>query len=69
MLINSLETMENIVKENSSLTWIGWDVAELKKNPAAYMQKDGAYIGGKWYTRKLYALSSDGWEIPTKFVR
>jgi hypothetical protein len=69
MVISSLEQMEQIVDNNKSLSWEGWDVIELTPSKAAWMQTNGAYIGDKWYTRKRYTVSANGWEIPNKFVR
>lgn len=69
MMINSLEKMTSIVDKNSSLDWDGWDVVERKANPTAWSKQDGIYINGKWYMQKKFALSTEGWEIPNKFVR
>jgi hypothetical protein len=69
MLINSLEKMEEIVKTNKTLAWIGWDVVENTFDPGARFKVEGVRINNKWYTQKRFALSTDGWEIPNKFVR
>jgi hypothetical protein len=69
MLINSLETMEKIVKNNQSLSWDGWDVINSYPKPSGWMDKAGAYIDGQWHIQKRYLLTESGWEIPTKFVR
>jgi hypothetical protein len=69
MLVSSLEQMEQIVDNNKALSWDGWDVVQLTPSNSAWMQTNGAYISGKWYTRKRYAVSTNGWEIPNKFVR
>lgn len=69
MTITSLETMETVVASNRILEWDGWDVLEISKSPRAWSDKNGAYIDGAWYTVKRYAVSSNGWEIPNKFVR
>lgn len=68
MLIRSLETMEDIVKNNKTLAWNGWDVIQYTPNPTAWRKSDGAFINGKWYTRKTFVLTTDGWEIPNKIV-
>lgn len=68
MLINSLETMEKIVENNKTLSWDGWNVIESKPSPTGWMDTAGAYVNGVWTTRKIFALSDGGWEIPTKFV-
>jgi hypothetical protein len=69
MLVTSLEKMEEIVESDRSLSWRGWDVVHSVPNPTAWSKPDGAYIKGKWYIQKIFALSTDGWEIPNKFVR
>lgn len=69
MLVSSLETMEEIVESNRSLSWRGWDVVYLTPNPTAWSKPDGAFIKGKWYIQKIFALSTTGWEIPNKFMR
>jgi hypothetical protein len=61
--------MEQIVENNKALKWDGWDVIQLTPSQSAWMQSNGAYIGGKWYTVKRYTVSTNGWEIPNKLVR
>ncbi len=69
MLVSSLEKMENIVENNSSLSWDGWTVLENKTNENGMSSKDGAYVNGRWIVQKRYELGANGWEIPHKFVR
>lgn len=69
MLIKSLEEMERIVGSDKTLSWRGWDVVHSVPNPTAWSKPDGAYVKGKWYIQKIFALSTEGWEIPNKFVR
>jgi hypothetical protein len=61
--------METIVESNKSLSWEGWDVVLLKKNPAGYMSPDGVFSNGNWYLKTKFALSEIGWDIPSKFMR
>jgi hypothetical protein len=68
MVIKSLEQMEKIVESNKSLSWNGWDVVHLVPNPAAWSKPDGAYVKGRWHIQKIFALSTNGWEIPNKFM-
>jgi hypothetical protein len=67
MVINSLEAMESIVENNTSLSWDGWTVIEFKKSPSAWMSPEGAYQNGEWIIRKRYEWNN-GWNIPKKFV-
>jgi|LauGreDrversion4_2_1035121.scaffolds.fasta_scaffold44406_6 hypothetical protein len=69
MLIKSLKKMEEIVKNDKSLSWRGWDVVHRTPNPTAWSKPDGAFHKGRWYTQKIFAVSTEGWEIPNKFVR
>ena len=69
MIINSLDTMEDIVKNNDNLSWDGWTVLERKTSEDGMMSKDGAFVDGKWIVQKRYEATANGWEIPNKFVR
>lgn len=69
MLVKSLKKMEEIVKNERTLSWRGWDVVHSVPNPTAWSKPDGAFVKGRWYTQKTFELTSDGWEIPNKFVR
>jgi hypothetical protein len=69
MIINDLETMENIVNNNNTLSWIGWDVVERHKTQKAKTSKDGIFVDGYWYTQKVYPVTREGWSIPQKLVR
>jgi hypothetical protein len=68
MLIQSLEEMETIVKNNDELAWDGWTVVSLKPVDSGTMQKDAVFINDKWYLQKRFELTETGWEIPTKIV-
>lgn len=68
MLIQSLEEMETIVKNNDELAWDGWTVISLKPVDSGTMQKDAVFIKDKWYLQKRFELTENGWEIPTKIV-
>lgn len=67
--IDSLDTMEKIVKKNKNLFWQGWDVLYRYPNPVAWKQIDGVFVKGKWFTQKRFELTSKGWDIPKKLVR
>ena len=69
MKINSLEQAEQIVANNKSLVWDGWDIIQLTKSPTAWMKPEGVLRDGDWYLQKHYNLSAEGWELPAKFVR
>ena len=67
-LINSLETMESIVTKNKQLSWDGWSVVETFPSEKAYYSKFGIYKNGKWQMKKEFIPSTQGWEIPDKYV-
>jgi hypothetical protein len=67
-MIRSLEQMEKIVSNNKNLSWYGWNVVELKQSNTAMFKKDGAFIDGKWYIKKVYECNENGWRIPSRYV-
>lgn len=67
-MIRSLEQMEEIVSQNKNLSWDGWNVVELKQSNTAMFKKDGAFIDGKWYIKKVYQCDENGWRIPSRYV-
>ena len=67
MLINKLETMEKIVKNNNLLSWIGWDVVERKKTEMCRTAVNGVRVNGQWYTQKVFKVDRNGWDIPNKY--
>jgi hypothetical protein len=69
MLIKSLEKMERIVENNKSLKWIGWDVVEYTFDPTAFLKVNAAFVKGKWFRTKTYTITTEGWEIPSKYMR
>lgn len=68
MLINSLEKMEKIVENNSSLNWNGWDVVEMTADPVADLKPNALFVNGKWFKTKTYSIGEQGWSIPAKFI-
>jgi len=67
MIIQSLETMESIVKKNRNLRWDGWNVIDLKKSEMARTSPSGIRINGEWYLHKIYHINANGWDIPNKY--
>ncbi len=67
MIIESLETMESIVKKNRNLRWDGWNVIDLKKSEMARTSPSGIRINGEWYLHKIYYINTNGWDIPNKY--
>jgi hypothetical protein len=68
MQIKSLEKMESIVKNNKDLSWDGWTVINSYLSEKGRTSKFGAYINGKWHIQNRFTPSTNGWDIPDKFV-
>jgi hypothetical protein len=68
MNIKSLEKMEAIVKKQRNLSWDGWDVVSTFPNPRGWSRADGVFIKGRWFTKKVYPVTSNGWDIPDKIL-
>lgn len=69
MVIKNLEKMEQIVSQNKSLSWDGWNVVELTKSDAAAFKANGSFVNGSWHTKNVFNVNRDGWSIPNKYVR
>lgn len=67
MIIKKLEQMENIVNKNKNLSWIGWDVRDLKRSESGRTAINGIRINGVWYLQRIYSVSRNGWDIPNKY--
>jgi hypothetical protein len=67
MIINSLEKMEKIVSRNSNLSWVGWDVVDLKRSESARTAVNGVRVNGVWYLQRIYPVNRNGWDIPYKY--
>lgn len=68
MIVRSLDRMEKIVSYNKKLSWDGWDVVELTQSDKGRLSSAGAFLNGKWYIKKVFSPSRDGWDIPSKYV-
>jgi hypothetical protein len=69
MQVKSLEKMEDIVSKNKSLSWEGWNVVELIKNPAAMFRSNAARVDEVWHIKNVFIVDQDGWRSPSKYVR
>jgi hypothetical protein len=67
MIIKSLSKMEQIVKKNKELSWIGWDVVERKRSDIAKTSPMGVRVKDNWYIQKIFTVNRDGWDIPNKY--
>ena len=67
MIINNLEKMEKIVARNNNLYWVGWDVADRKRSEAGRTAVNGVRVNGVWYVQRIYTVTRNGWDIPSKY--
>jgi hypothetical protein len=68
MVIKSLEKMEKIVKANNNLSWIGWDVVDLKRSDSGRTSVSGVRVKNLWYLQKIYKVTRNGWDIPNRYM-
>ena len=68
MIVKDLDHMENIVSTNKSLSWDGWNVVELTKSSTAMFSRNGVFVNGSWFTKKVFVPNRDGWRIPVKYA-
>ena len=68
MIVTSLEKMEKIVKGNNNLSWIGWDVVDLKRSDSARTAVNGVRVKGLWYMQRVYKVTRNGWDRNATFV-
>lgn len=69
MLITNLEDAEQIVKRNPMLEWDGWTIVHMRRNNAAWMQRNGVIRNGLWYQRTRIVPDRKGWNVPKKYIR
>lgn len=44
--------------------WDGWNIVSFRPNPAGYMRKDGAFINGRWGTKRTIKVNKFGkWRV------
>jgi hypothetical protein len=67
VIINNLEKMEKIVARNNNLYWVGWDVADRKRSEAGRTAVNGVRVNGVWYVQRIYTVTRNGWDIPSKY--
>lgn len=69
MLVKDLDQMENIVAQNQSLSWDGWNIVELTKSSKAIFSNSGVFVNGSWFIKKVFVPDREGWRIPVKYAR
>lgn len=72
MKITTLEQAENVVNNNSGLSWDGWEIVYKVQDDGAEYDVRGAYDRGtgKWYKRISYPyVNGTGWDIPSTLIK
>jgi hypothetical protein len=64
MFVNNLSKMEKIVTNSPDLEWDGWDVVKYTPSHNAMLSKEGVYRDGKWFKKKVFPITEQGWNIP-----
>lgn len=64
MFINNLNKMEKIVSISNDLEWDGWNVVRYTPSHSAMFSLDGAYKNGKWFKKKVFPITENGWNLP-----
>jgi hypothetical protein len=64
MFITNLNKMDKIVSGSKDLEWDGWDVARYTPSHTAMFSTDGVYKNGKWFKKKVFPVTENGWDIP-----
>ena len=67
--VDSLDRMEEIVKNNKFLHWDGWDVLSAFPNEKARVSANGARVNKVWCMVRRFPVTESGWDIPKKLVR
>lgn len=68
MIINSLEKMELIVKNNPHLKWDGVAVVAIIDKDG-YYSKSGVFNNGKWKTEYRFEMVDyNVWNIPDRYL-
>lgn len=56
-------------RRGKTVFWDGWTIVSFRPNPAGYMLKDGAFINGKWGTKRTIKVNRYGkWRISQNSV-
>ena len=63
MIVTNLEKMEKIVARNKELSWVGWDVRDLKRSGAGRTAINGVRVDGVWYLQRIYSVIVTGKQI------
>ena len=67
MFVTDENVMEDIVSNNSNLSWEGWDVLRWEEKRNAMLNTKGRFRDGKWHLVTRFPLTSEGWKVP-KFL-
>jgi hypothetical protein len=69
MVTVDYDTAHLIVESNKNLSWDGWKIIDFKKDFKAEFSNNGIRVNDSWGFYRVYDLDSDGWKVPTKYVK
>jgi hypothetical protein len=69
MLVTNYAYAHKIVEKSPLLYWEGWDIVEFKPNPDAYFMLNGIFKNFRWGTKKVFKVTSEGWDVPNYYAR
>jgi hypothetical protein len=57
-------------RKGKATYWEGWNIVSFRPNPAGFMRKDGAFINGKWGTKRTIKPNKFGkWRVSESIRR
>ena len=68
MKIKDLKKAEEIVNNNTNLSWDGWDINYIYQDPSGYSKKEGIYKNNEWHIKEVYEYINNEWNIPDERI-
>ena len=69
MIINNIEKAEELVKNNETLSWNGWDIEYMEQDNNGFMKTNGIFKNDKWHVKEVYQCVNGVWDIPNKLIK
>ena len=58
-----------MVANLNNLEWDGWDVVKYTPSHSAQFSVDGCFKNGKWFYKKVFTVTENGWLVPDSIGR
>lgn len=70
MIIKTIDQAEELVKNNSNLSWDGWNIIYRVQDDYAEYLSVGVFnkSDGKWYKKIVFSYGDTGWDIPDSVI-